>query len=670
MHYTGKGVAFFNVIFFLVLSIMSPLTQADSAPSSIQSLGWLPLLTANIKKLQPDINCPQNTINDINVDNTGAVISSQITEVSWDLDCFSDQVDDKKVNSTVYSKTEKDDQLILLLEQFAELPDFKLQLSTINLLSSFINIPFSTSLSFQKVLSKIDVQAHSDLLDAQLTIDLKNKQLRLKATVNLAQLPYYIQSTDMQRRYLNSELALGYQSSLKEWRKGDFNLDWKGEVPEISEKVSLSVKGDVNFLTSNITIKRFYFNAQQVDIAIAENQSWKSASIKIKNSAPLRINYSSRQIDALPLVLRIGTSNLLTRVERGKSKRIRTDKQKLPPLVMQLDAKGNKEQLLVDWAISLLNQTLSGHINMLQDIVHLEIVDNKINLQKLFVAGGNYVDELASIELESGEVTLDLSTRYHRNDARVDIESTITTDEIAGKKESILFDGLKINSTIHYYVEANQKITIVKDAQQVDIKNLFIGVPIQTLSVNTQINAGKPVIKYFKASLLGGRLDFDDLKLSAPSQTILHLSGISLPEIIKYSAYPEIETQAILDGMLPLMLTADGVEVTDGLISARPPGGYIRVPENTVIKAMGRGNPAFSFTMQLLSNFQFDTMQGRIGYTDDGESDIKVEINGLSPAVSGTQPINFNYSHNENILKLLQSLRFNEQLVRDIEERY
>ena len=122
--------------------------------------------------------------------------------------------------------------------------------------------------------------------------------------------------------------------------------------------------------------------------------------------------------------------------------------------------------------------------------------------------------------------------------------------------------------------------------------------------------------------------------------------------------------------MLPLTLTREGPEIKDGVIFARVPGGYIKVPENTVIKAMGRGNPTFSFTMKLLSNFQFDTMQGRIGYTSDGESDLKIEIKGISPTVSGTQPINFNYSHNENILKLLKSLRFNEELVRDIKERY
>ena len=72
----------------------------------------------------------------------------------------------------------------------------------------------------------------------------------------------------------------------------------------------------------------------------------------------------------------------------------------------------------------------------------------------------------------------------------------------------------------------------------------------------------------------------------------------------------------------------------------------------------------------MLSNLQFDTLQGVIDYAADGESDLKIEMKGINPNVSGTRPVTFNYSHNENILKLLKSLRFNEQLIKQIEERY
>ncbi|MFT5559707.1 MAG: hypothetical protein ACI9RZ_002195, partial [Sphingobacteriales bacterium] len=64
------------------------------------------------------------------------------------------------------------------------------------------------------------------------------------------------------------------------------------------------------------------------------------------------------------------------------------------------------------------------------------------------------------------------------------------------------------------------------------------------------------------------------------------------------------------------------------------------------------------------------TLRGRIGYTAEGEMDINAEIHGINPDLSGVQPVKFNYSHTENILKLLESLRFSDELTRQIQENY
>jgi hypothetical protein len=668
----GKGFASFSIILvsviYFLISLASQSVQAMSSSNDLYRLDWLPLLSTNIKKLQPDITCPKNTINDLQVNKSGAFIRAQVGKVSWDLDCIGTKTDGNTVTSeNINSQSE---QLLQLFKQLSELPDFELKFLSINLISRLIKTTFSSSLALQKKLSSISAAVNSKLLDLQLDIDSENKQLTLDLMVRLGELANYFELTEAQSRYLNNDLIVHYQSPFKALHKGEFTIDWSGKLTDISDTASLSIEGHVDLLTSQVVISDLLATAQQVEVPTAEKQSWKTGYIKLKNISPILLNYSSPQIEKLPLSLRIGKSHILTRVERGKSKRIRLDKQSLPPLLLQLDVSGNEGKLLVDWALAMLNQKLRGKVNIKADSVRLEIVDNSINIRELVKASVNYSDNFDSIEIESGEIKLNLSALYQIDNGITVFESSIISNDISGKKEDVLFDGINVNSHFHYHIDAAKKITIIDDQQQVDIQNLFVGIPIQALKVEAKYNAGEPVVQHFKARLLGGRLDFDDFKLNAPSQTLLNLSGISLPEVLKYSAYPEIQTQGILDGMLPLMLTDKGVEISEGLIFARPPGGYIKVPENTVIKAMGRGNPAFSFTMQLLSNFQFDTMQGIIGYTDDGESDLKIEINGISPTVSGTQPINFNYSHNENILKLLQSLRFNEQLERDIKERY
>jgi hypothetical protein len=619
-----------------------------------------------MQRLQPDKNCPQNQVNDLQVNKNGPQINSYIREINWDVDCTQSEI--KQNQSTTALEQQK--QIVQLLSQLAVLPKFELKLNTINLTSKLIKTTLSSKLSIKKSSSTIFLTFKSNLLKGQISLNLHSKKLRVDANVLLDKLPNYIHLTDQQSHYFNNNLSLNYQSDLNYWQMGAFKADWQGDIPELAQNVAFSIEGKVDLSKKHLTLSTFSADAKKILIPISKKQSWKAGYIKLNNNGPALFNYADMKVESLPVHLRVGTSNILTKVERGKSKRIRIDKQKLPPLFMQLVVSGIENELLVDWGLTLLNQKLSGKLLLDTEFVKLQVLENSINLKSLVESTRSYVDGLDLLEIEKGAIKLNLLAQYQRHKKTMIFNSQLITDDISGKNDNIVFDGASFNSQLHYQVNNQNEFSILEDKQQLKVANLFIGVPIQSLQIDARFEGGEPVVQHFKARLLGGRLDFDDFKLNAPSQTILNVGGISLAEIIKYSAYPEIKSEAVIDGMLPLTLTANGPEITDGIIFARPPGGYIKVPENTVIKAMGRGNPAFSFTMQLLSNFQFDTLLGRIGYTSDGESDLNVKIKGISPTVSGTQPVNFNYSHNENILKLLKTLRFNDELVRDIKERY
>lgn len=660
MRYFGKGVS--SLICCLSLLIIAPITES----ASLDDLTWLPLLTANIKKLQPNKDCPQNRINDLSVDKKNDQINSDVRLVNWDLNCSS--TDSNK--SVPLSNKQKNKQVEKLLIQIANLPLFKLRFNTINLVSDLLKDKFSTSLYLKKSQTSLFSTAISDLLTLKLTLDLANNQLDLKAKIKLDKLSSYIDLTEVQRRYLKDDLILSYKSSLKKWHQGWFKIEWQGKLPDFSEQVNLSTTGNIDIFKQSITLSKLVVSAKNVTFALSEQQSWKTPYIKIKLSAPAILNYQQLKIEKLPLHLRIGPSVILTKVARGKSKRIRIDKQKLPAVFMQLSATGTKRFQRVDWELALLNQKLTGKLMADSKKLQLQIVDNQINLKTLIASSGRYINGLDLLKINQGMVKLDISAHYLRKKKITQFSSVIKSAEIAGEYDNILFDGVSFSSDLNYLINKQKKITIKQDKQQLHIKNLFVGFPIQALQIDAVVNAGKPIVEHFKAKLLSGQVDFDNFKLTAPSQTMLNITGISLAEIIKYSAYPEIQSKAIIDGLLPLSLTLEGPEITDGLIYARPPGGYIKVPENTVIKAMGEGDPSVLFTMQLLSDFQFDTMRGKVGYTSDGESDLKIEIKGISPKVSGTQPINFNYSHQENILKLLKSLRFSDQLERSIKEKY
>lgn len=653
----GKGVAFFFAFCGMFLS------KAALGDSNIEYLNWLPLFAANMAKFQPDAHCPQNQINGLQVNKIATKINATIREANWDLNCHSHKTKDE----TLLSQKE---QINALLAHLSKLPLFNLHVSHVNLTANLLKKKLSATLSVEKTASQFIVKLKSDPVVAHLSLDLLSKKINIDVLVKLDKIFPYIELTDLPQHYLNSQLSLQYQSDLNLWNQGSFTANWQGVITDFSDHVDLSLSGDINLLKKQLILSSIIINAKQVRMPLSETQVWKTQFIKLKISEPAIINLAPVQIHKLPMQLRIGSSHLLTKVPRGKSQRIRIDKQKIPPIFLQLATHGNKQELLVDWKLRSLNQDLLGKLLIDANFITLQLSENTIDLKSLMPSLNNYVDSLLSIEIEKGELKFDILGKYNRNQNTLLFDSTISSPEITGKDGNILFDGLSVYSRLHYLIDEQKKMTVIEDKQLLKVDNLFVGIPIQALQLDAKVQAGEPVIQHFKARLLGGRVDFDDFKLNAPSQTILNIGGISLAELIKYSAYPEIQGKGLIDGMLPLTLTNNGPEINDGIVFARHPGGYIKVPENTVIKAMGRGNPAVLFTLQLLSNFHFDTLEGRIGYTSDGESDLKVKIKGISPEVSGEQPINFNYSHNENILKLLKTLRFSDELVRDIKERY
>lgn len=654
----------------LILLCTAPLISAQAIEKPL--LTWLPLLTAKLQLIQPNQHCPQNKITNIQLNKKSDSLDADIAAVDWDLNCTTAHPMGMSAEQ-LFSLPEQKDNLDLqvqslfnLLESF---PEANIHVKSLNLQTDFINSKLALTGIIKKRAESVFITLSGKPLHIELHLNLTTKQLNIESSFTLEELEDFITIPDQFKALWHNELKIRYVSDLAHWEKGSFSIDLQGRFAGLAEQGELTMVGDLALLTQQIQLKKMLFNFTNVTHKISSRQELKTAYIRAKLVEPASINLSSLSCESLPLQLRVGRSVLLTKVPRGKSQRIRTDRQKLPPLFASIKAQGGVGNLLFDWRLSLLNQTLFGKLWYAQNKLKVELQESPLTPQTLVESLRSYLPDLQLLEISSGEINLQLSADYDLHRRAASVKSRINAIDIAGKNDSVLFDGVTLNSSLDFQYE-KQKLIINQDKQQLKIANLFIGVPIQALQLDTQLNAGELVIEHFKARLLGGRVDFDDFKLTPPSQTLINLSGLSLGEVIKYSAYPEIKSKAIIDGVLPLSLTEQGPVIKQGMVFARYPGGYIKVPENTVVKTMGRRNPAFSFTMQVLSNLQFDTLQGVIDYAADGESVMKIQIKGKNPEVSGSQPVTFNYSHNENILKLLKSLRFNEQLIKQIEERY
>ncbi|HEY7864979.1 MAG TPA: YdbH domain-containing protein, partial [Psychromonas sp.] len=503
-----------------------------------------------------------------------------------------------------------------------------------------------------------------------LNVDLLKKDFHLKTAFNSEKFLQYIKLPEAYRALIKGTFTLSYSADLKKWEYGQFALKSSGDMSPLAEKTMLNMAGDINLLSKQVSLQRVDLGLTKVNYGLTNNSLLKVPYVKLTLPKPASINLSTGiNINTLPVQLRIGGGSVQTKIESGITPGIRTNIQKFPPLLVKINAHGKTNNLNMDWSVSLINSTISGGLKYHSKILTANIKKGQLSAPVLIDGLQDYLAAVRDWTVAKGTINYQLNAKYNLQTKTGYVKSLLKGQDLKGQKGTILFDGLGFNSDTDFEVQ-NENIHIKQGKQQLVLDNLFVGVPIQAMQINAHSRAGITVIDNFNALLLGGEVSFENLKIQPQNGSSINLSGLSLSEIIKYSAYPAITAKGLLDGVLPLTLTSQGVNIEQGVIFARAPGGYIKIPQDDVVKKLASTHPAFAFTLRLLSNFQFDSLQGRIGYTADGEVDINAEIHGMNPDVSGKKPVKFNYTHTENILRLLESLRFSDELTRQIQEKY
>ncbi|MGB5444702.1 MAG: YdbH domain-containing protein [Psychromonas sp.] len=646
-----------------------PLIEQQEKPL----LSWLPLLSTNLERFQPDKNCPQNQIKTIQLLKAPTKITGSVARIDWDLDCQSANAAQKPTDSSATLKQKKpqiDQQIAQISKILAQLPDSEIEIKSVNLRSLHLNKNLSFSVQISKKQQTLLISLVNEAMQLTLNVDLISKDFRFKSELQSESFAQYLTLPKAYQGVKKGLLTVNYSANLNNWEAGKFAFNSDVGVTGLAEEIVLSMKGDINLLNGQVNLQQMQADLSKVNYAIAPDKVLNAPYIKLNIMKPASIGFSEQiNIKTLPIQLQMGSSKLVTKVDRGVKQRARIDTYKFPPLLARVETQEQKGALYFDWSLSFANTTILGDLNYTPNLISGEIKKGQLIMPELIKALQGYLPIVENWSLSKGQVNYQLTFKYNPLRKTGVVTSALTGVELAGGKDDIVFDGLFFNSATDFEIN-NSSIAIAQGKQQLQLETLFIGVPVKTILIDAHSDAGIVVIDNFKTWLLGGEIAFDNLKIQPDNGTKINISGLRLSEIVKYSAYPAIVSQGLLDGVLPLTITDQGVNIEQGAIFARAPGGYIKLPQDETVEEMTSKNPALSFTLQLLSNFQFDTLQAMIGYTADGEVDVKAEIQGVSPDVSGKQPVKLNYSHRENLLKLLESLRFSDQVTRQIQERY
>ncbi len=253
---------------------------------------------------------------------------------------------------------------------------------------------------------------------------------------------------------------------------------------------------------------------------------------------------------------------------------------------------------------------------------------------------------------------------------------TIQADNLSGMFREIAVQGfsttLVLRTTGFDQIATRQPaaVTVASVQTGIELANLKT-----TVDLSWMLSGAGPVVdlRDIQGELFGGTMTCPAVHLDPakpPAQWTISLREIDLAKVLSVEQQKGVEGTGLLNGTLPITLTAAGVSVKDGTIEAQPPGGVIRytaTPEAG--KLLAESDQSLKLVAQALNNFHYNVLRVGVQYREDGLLQLAARLEGKNPDMKKTPPIHFNLTVQENIPALLKSLRTVQDIGESLKQR-
>jgi hypothetical protein len=199
------------------------------------------------------------------------------------------------------------------------------------------------------------------------------------------------------------------------------------------------------------------------------------------------------------------------------------------------------------------------------------------------------------------------------------------------------------------------------------LATLNVGTPIRNIRMGlaTDLTTWRATDVY--AEVLGGHLQAPALHWPSKSEQPVEIRRIDLAEVVNLHSNPVVELEGRVGGVLPVRLGEDFIAARGGRLANDGPLA-LRILPSAGATAMGEANQAVQLALETLSRLNIHQFQADLDMARDGWLDGRVTIEGVNPE-RGDLPVVFNYTHRENMLDLLRSLRIGDEVSRPVMNR-
>jgi hypothetical protein len=201
------------------------------------------------------------------------------------------------------------------------------------------------------------------------------------------------------------------------------------------------------------------------------------------------------------------------------------------------------------------------------------------------------------------------------------------------------------------------------------LAQLDVGTLLQEVSLTLRSDLKDWQLGAVHAKVLGGSLQADSLRWPSSAFQPVTVQQLDLAAVaaLQNDPQPTVQLTGRVGGTLPLQLLPAGIALQDGLL--RNEGELtLRVPASAGVTAMAQSNRAVQLALDMLSELDVNDFQARLAMSRNGLLDAQVTLKGVNPR-QNRQPVVLNYSHSENVLELLRSLRIGDEISRRVLSR-
>lgn len=241
----------------------------------------------------------------------------------------------------------------------------------------------------------------------------------------------------------------------------------------------------------------------------------------------------------------------------------------------------------------------------------------------------------------------------------------------------INIDGVSLKGRSHFKQTLGKAhSTRLSQSGKVTIKRIATTPSVDNISTSFHLSRldhpkRSITINQLQAHILGATVSLDKLatRLTNPKgESQITFKNLPLNSLLALEQQPSLTGTGILEGRLPFRFNGNKIWVDQGKINAIAPG-TIHYKANQKVKALAATNVGLDTALQVLENFHYDQLSVDTNYRPDGQLLLKTHLAGKNPNWQAGQPINFSVNIEENLLKLLQTLQFSDDLNEKIQQR-